>query len=59
MRANDAINESPTGPSVTSTWTSGASAATPTSQAVMEREVMEGGVVARSGDDGVGIVGVF
>ncbi|PMD41923.1 glycoside hydrolase family 45 protein [Hyaloscypha variabilis F] len=59
VRANDAINESPTGPSVTSTWTSGASAATPTSQAVVEREVMEGGVVARSGDDGVGIVGVF
>ena len=57
MRANDAINESPTGPSVASTWVS--SAAEATAQAVVEREVMEGSVIARSGDDGVGIVGVF
>ena len=58
MRANDAINESPTGPSVATTYVA-SSAAEATAQAVVEREPMEGSVVARTGDDGVGILGTF
>jgi hypothetical protein len=57
VRANDAINESPTGPSQPSTYVS--SVAKATQAAVMERREMEGSVVARSGDDGVGILGQF
>lgn len=58
VRANDAINESPTGPKDATTWVS-ANVAEATAQAVVEREDMEGSVVARSGEDGVGIVGSF
>ena len=58
VRANDAINESPTGSKDATTYIA-SSAAEATAQAIVEREPMEGSVVARSGDDGVRIVGVF
>jgi hypothetical protein len=57
VRANDAINESPTGPSQPTTYVS--SVAEATQAAVVKRKEMERSVVARSGEDGVGLVGVF
>jgi hypothetical protein len=57
VRARDSIDETPTGPKDAPTWVSGIAEAT--AQSVVERKEMEGSVVARSGEDGVGLAGTF